>query len=371
MSVCVIADEERLGARISQALVAIGEECPSDHIVRVAQAEQYLIRNHPDLVLVAGGRDIQEATSTFSRLRDLTVGHLLAVGPVLDPKLVLGILRSGVADYVDEAALETELASALTRLKTARVGRASPGRLIAVVGPSGGSGASLIAANLAVAMAKLKERCLLIDLKSRTGDLAAFLNLKPSHTMQDLCRVASRIDRVLFEQTLSSHPTGVGLLASPRSYEAASSVEAMIRIFDLGRALFPRILVDVDPSLPEETMETLRQANHVLIIMRLEFNSLRNAKTLLDHLERCGHDPRKILLIANRVGQPKEIPAAKVQEALGRKFYAMVPDDPKSALGSQNNGVPAMTEYPSSYFSKALRTLAAAINGLENPLSGS
>ena len=67
--------------------------------------------------------------------------------------------------------------------------------------------------------------------------------------------------------------------------------------------------------------------------MRLEFNSLRNAKTMLDHLERRGVDPKKVALVANRVGQPKEIPAAKVEEALARKFFAKIPDDPKAALG--------------------------------------
>ena len=53
---------------------------------------------------------------------------------------------------------------------------------------------------------------------------------------------------------------------------------------------------------------------------------------------------------------------AKVEEALGRKFFARLPDDPKAALGSQNNGVPVLAEYPSSRLSKALVALAASID---------
>lgn len=370
MSLCIIADDERLAARIHKVATAAGEDCPSGQVIRLHQADEHLVRNRPDVVVVTVGHDLDTAVATICRLRPLVVGSLLAVGPASDPKFVLATLRNGAVDYVDDATLESELAPALGRLRAPRNGRSAPGRLFAVVAPSGGSGASLIAANLAVVMAKAKERCLLIDLKYRSGDLAAWLDLKPTHTVQDLCRLASRIDRVLFEQVLSRHPSGVSLLASPRSYEGDPTAGALPRILELARSLFPRILVDVDPALNDETIEALRGADHVLIPLRLEFNSLRNARAMLEHLERRKVDPKKMLLIANRVGQPKEIAVAKAEEALARKFYATVPDDPKAALGSQNNGTPAMTEYPSSYLSKALRTLASAIEGLNPPSNG-
>ena len=370
MKLCVIADEERLATRISRAATTAGEDCPAGQVVRLDQADGHLARHRPELVIAAVGHDFDLAVGIVARLRMLVAGPFVAVGPAADPRFVLAALRAGAADYVDESAIETELAPALARLRAPRAGRASPGRLIAVVAPSGGSGASLIAANLAVAMAKTKERCLLIDLKPRSGDLAAWLDLKPSHTMQDLCRVTSRIDQVLFEQTLSRHATGVSLLASPRSYDAVLPSGSLPRVLELGRSLFPRIIVDVDPALTEEMIEILRLADHVLMPIRLEFNSLRNARAMLEHLERSGVDPKKTLLIANRVGQPKEISTAKAEEALARKFYSTVPDDPKAALGSQNNGAPAMTEYPTSYLAKALRMLASAIDGLNPPSSG-
>jgi pilus assembly protein CpaE len=227
----------------------------------------------------------------------------------------------------------------------------------------------MVAANLALAMAKTRQRSLAIDLKQRSGDLAALFDLKPSHTLQDLCREVTRIDRVLFEQTLSKLPTGVSLLASPRSFDAALSTEAVTRVLDLGRGMFPRVVADCDPTLPDESIAALRSADAVLLVLRLEFNSLRNAKAMLDHLERQRIDPRKVFLVANRWGQPKEIPAAKVEDALGRKFFAKLPDDPKAALGSQNNGVPVLAEYPSSRLSKALTALAAALDALPAPES--
>jgi pilus assembly protein CpaE len=363
MRVCVIAEEEPLKSRIQQTL-ASGRELDADSAVRVGQAEAHLASRKPDVVLVAAVRPAEQTVELVARLRDLTPGQLVVVGPVSDPRLVLGVLRSGAADYVDEAAVEEELIPALERLKSGRVGRANPGRLYAVVAPSGGSGASMVAANLALAMAKLRQRSLAIDLKHRSGDLAALFDLRPSHSLLDLCRVATRIDRVLFEQTLSKLPTGVSLLASPRSFEAAISAEAVTRVLDLGRGLFPRVVVDCDSTLPDESIAALRSADAILLVLRLEFNSLRNAKAMLDHLERQRIDPRRISLVANRVGQSKEIPASKVEDALDRKFFAKLPDDTKAALGSQNNGVPVLIEYPSSRLSKSLTALAAALDAL-------
>lgn len=364
MNLCVIADDDRLASRIGTASTAAGLPCLAGQTIHFDAAETYLTRHAPDVVIAAVGSDFDSAVRMVTRLRQLVAGHFVAVGPASDPRFVLAALRGGAVDYVDESAVESELAPAVARLKTPRSGRTAPGRLIAVVAPSGGCGASLIAANLAVAIAKVKERCLLLDLKWRSGDLASWLDLKPSHTMQDLCRVASRIDQTLFEQTISKHGSGVSLLASPRSFETTIPPDALPRVIELGRMLFPRILADVDPSLTEEMLEVLKLADHVLIPLRLEFNALRNARAMLEHLERRGVDPKKILLIANRVGQPKEIAVAKAEEALGRKFFTTVPDDSKAALGSQNNGVPAMIEYPSSYLSKALRSLATAIDNV-------
>ena len=367
MRVCLIADDESSSSRIRQTLSALGKY-DAGPAVRVDQADAQISKNQYDLILLASGRSFDETIVTVTRLCNIASCPLLAIGPIVDPRMVLGVLRGGAVDYVDENAVEVELAPALDRLKIGRgASRSSPGRLCAVIAPSGGCGASTVAANLALAMANLHERCLAIDLKARTGDLAAMFDIRPSHTLQDLCRISSRIDRLLFEQTLSTLPCGVHVLASPRSFEITLSSEAVSRIFELGRSIYNQVVVDLDSTLPEESILALNSADAALVVLRLEFNSLRNAKSMLEYLERHGVDPAKFLLVANRVGQPKEISSVKVEEALGRKLFAKLPDDPKAAIGSQNNGVPVISEFPSSRLSKALLALAGALDALPVP----
>ncbi len=76
-----------------------------------------------------------------------------------------------------------------------------------------------------------------------------------------------------------------------------------------------------------------------------------------------GIDKNRLRLVVNRHGQPKEVPAAKAEAALGVKIFHYVPDDPKSVNRANNNGVPFVLETPSARVSKSVTRLAMSING--------
>ena len=106
------------------------------------------------------------------------------------------------------------------------------------------------------------------------------------------------------------------------------------------------MVVDLDHSFHAEQVDVLRQADIILLVLRLDFASLRNARRTLEHLERLGIDRDRVRLVVNRYGQPKEVPFAKAEEALGLKIFHYVPDDPKSVNRANNNGVPVVTREP-------------------------
>jgi pilus assembly protein CpaE len=83
----------------------------------------------------------------------------------------------------------------------------------------------------------------------------------------------------------------------------------------------------------------------------------------MEYLDRLGISRERTRLVVNRYGQPKEVPAAKAEEALGMKVYHYVPDDPKSVNRANNNGVPVVVESPRASVSKSLAKLAVGVNG--------
>ena len=105
--------------------------------------------------------------------------------------------------------------TALERWRVGRPGHTRDGRVIAVLAPSGGSGSSTLAVNLAASLAKTHKTCALIDLKLYSGDLAVLLDLKPNHTLADLCLNVDRIDPLFFQHILVHHQSGIDLSGRP------------------------------------------------------------------------------------------------------------------------------------------------------------
>jgi pilus assembly protein CpaE len=155
------------------------------------------------------------------------------------------------------------------------------------------------------------------------------------------------------------------LLAPPRSLQDISYIQpdGVRRAVALARSLFPYVIVDLDHTFAEEQLVVLRQADVILVVLRLDFTSLRNTQRTLTHLTGMGISSDKVRVVVNRYGQPKEVPAAKAEEALGKKLFHFVPDEPKTINRANNNGVPVVLESPSARVSKSVSQLAISING--------
>jgi pilus assembly protein CpaE len=366
MKAAIVSDQILTAGKAREAILRAGHECPADSVCRLADAVNSLGQMRPELVLVCLSPDPEQTLAVIAQLRHVLSAPLIAVGPAKDPRLILRALRSGANDFVEEAELATELEAALRRLRSEQGVTGELARTIVVLGPSGGSGSSTLAANIATVLAQDHKKALLLDLKLHTGDLAALLDLKPTHTLADLCRQAALMDRVMFERSLVKHASGVHLLAPPRSFADVGHVtaEGIGRVLALGRGLFPYVVVDLDHSFRDEQTQVLKQASVILLVLRLDFASLRNVQRTLDYLTGPLALPRdRIQVVANRHGQAREVPAAKAEEALGIKIVHYVPDDPKTVNWANNNGVPMVLESPSAKVSRSVAKLAQSVNG--------
>ena len=123
------------------------------------------------------------------------------------------------------------------------------------------------------------------------------------------------------------------------------------------------VVVDLDHGYRDVQVRAIRQADVILLILRLEFAALRNTRRALEHLEQLCIYKSRVRLVVNRFGQPKEVPAAKAEEALGVKIFHFVPYDPTAVNRSNNNGVPFVLEAPSAKVSRSVTRLAMSING--------
>ena len=364
----IVTDNESQAAVVRMALLQEGLGCPLKKVVSLEQAPQEIASSPVDLIVVGLSADYERSLKTIAWLEKLprTNGErVLVIGRPGNDKLILRVLRGAADDYLDETDLEAELTAAMDRWRSSRVSQNDTGKVIAVLSPSGGSGTSTLAANLATVLAKQHKSAALIDLNLESGDLAVLLDLKPTYTISDLCHNIARMDKTLFERSLTRHVSGVSLLAAPSRFEDIVQVtpDGVHQTLALARSTFPYVLVDLDHSLRPEQIEVLRSADIVVMVFRLELTSLRNARRMLEHLGGLGVARDRIRLVVNRYGQPKEIPYAKAEEALGMKIFHYVPNDPAAINRSNNAGVPVVIDSPRASVSRSVTKLATSVNG--------
>ena len=362
VAVLIQNSSQPLGLQLREMLQA-RLNCLEPKIIAFEQAEEVLARGRVSMLVVVLSPAPDRALNLLRKIRFQSTGPVLAVGLASDSKLILRALHEGADHYLDEADLEAQLDSVLLRLQIKEEAARQPaGQLIGMLGASGGSGSSTLAVNLASVFARHLGRCALIDLKPGVGDLAALLDVKPTHNLADLCLNVGRMDRAMLESALVPHASGVHLLAPPLMYEDVRLVtpQGVHKTLHLSRDSFRFTVVDLEDCFHEEQLVVLRQADYILLVLRLDFTSLRSAKRILANLEQAGISKVRVRLIINRYGQAKELPLSEAEEALGQKISFLVPDDPKNINAANNAGEPVVFRTPSAKVVQSIVQIANA-----------
>ena len=367
MKTFVVGDNESTMSRVRQELLRQGYECPISNALSFDIATRQLSEFNPDLTVLVISNDPRVAMELMSHVRPGEWGRVIAVGPASDAKLILEAIRKGVDDYVDETDVEAELESTLIRFRENIAASHQQGKIIGCVPSCGGCGSSTLAVNLATALAKKHDRAALVDYRLDSGDLAALMDLKPEYSVADLCDNLPRIDHNMFERMLVKHDCGVHLLASPGSFSEIASVTAqgLREALVMARATFPYVVADFDHPADARLADALCLADILLLIIRLDFASLRNSLRIMQYLKELGIEHDRVRFVANRYGQPREVPSSKAAEALGVRDLFCIPNDPKMVNLANNSGVPVILERPSSRASRSMASLAMSVNGCE------
>jgi len=373
MRILIASDNERAAQDIRVALARHNYECPAGHTAPLEVAAHRASRLVPDLLVLVLSPNPQAGLEALREIRTSVPGaYLLAVGPAVDAQLILKTLHEGADEFLDETQVEAELAGSLVRFKAKgalALGPEQTGRVISVLAPSGGSGASTLAVNVSIGLAERHQGCALIDLKLPSGDLASMLSLKPSYTLADLCDNLPRLDPSMFDQFFVQHKSGVSLLAAPREYADIPRItsKGIRRAFSLARVRYPYIVADLANAFGSEQVEALWQSDVILLVLRLDYTAVRNVRRALDNFRHLGIGLDRVQLVVNGYWQRKQLSAGQAEEALGMKILHYLPYDPASINQAINNGTPVVLHRPSAKISRDLRKLSASLNGYLPP----
>jgi pilus assembly protein CpaE len=255
------------------------------------------------------------------------------------------------------------LQKAMARRKGSTVAGSSQGKMICVLGPKGGSGKTLTAANLAVALAEEGARVAIVDLDLQFGDVGLALGLTPEKTVYDLARSSGSLDAEKLEDYMATHDSGVRALLAPTRPDHAGAVgtEFLASVYTMLRSTNEYVVVDTPPGFTPEMIASIDSSTHVCMVGVLDSLALKNTKLGLETLSLMGYEPERIRLVLNRADSRVGITDQDVVEVIGRAADVLVPSH-RDVTRSVNEGSPIVLSSRRSEAARAFKALAATFS---------
>src|SRR6187200_1428210 len=237
-------------------------------------------------------------------------------------------------------------------------------RITSVFAPKGGVGKTTIAFNLAVAMAQLEQKTVLIDGSVQFGDLRALLKV-PVDAPSILDLPTDRIAESDLSDVLWRDPSGIDILLAPPRIEMAEmvTVRDVDKVLSLLRRIYGAIVIDLTSHLNDVSLSFLDTSDVILEVVTYVSTTIHNTIAMADTFRAIGYPAAKVRYIVNRADSAGGIDPLDLERALGRVPEHRVVSDGRLVVQSNNEGVPFVLAEPGAQISQDIGRLARELLG--------
>jgi len=353
---------------IIEALLEIPACSQRPQVLKPAESDHLLSRLEPqqDVIFFIAPAIGELELEQIQRIKVWTSVDVIVVSPAPDRDSLLKVIRAGATDFLDMLGdLPSELSACLSRIQHHRPPQERRAHTISIVPCHVSSDASILATNLAAAIAMNTGNCGLLDFQLRGGDIALLLKLHPQHSLFDLVHGAHTIDATMFRQALTKHETGIELLAGPELFSDLSGIAPVVcnSIIDLSRSCFSHVVVATEDIQHSEQIYSLVNSDEVILTMRSDVMSLHRAKRHLDFIAGLEIPAARMHVVVFGTGGSGELRLPAIKKVFSSVAVHFVPADPNEIAISINVGNPIVAELPRSKTSQAIVELTTALTG--------
>jgi len=281
-------------------------------------------------------------------------------------------MLAGARDYIVKPFSGGELSNAIMRVYTNKKPHAvvpqqvakRKSKTITFFSTKGGVGKTVIATNVAVALAKkTSSKVLFVDLDLQFGDGAVFLNTIPKRTIADIAQGGQLRDEEI-QACTTVHESGLDFLAAPMRPEHAEMVhiEAVKQIMAYAKKTYDFVIIDTQNRFEDISLLALDEADEIWLVVSMDLPTLKNSKLCLELMTHLGFF-NKVKIVLNRSGADVGLEDRDIQETLGMATSFKIPSDGKAVIGALNMGKPFVTEYPHSKASEGILKIVETLTG--------
>jgi len=302
--------------------------------------------------------DVSQNTAAMLDLISQMECNVMAVSDKPSVDLVVNVMRAGAKEFISLPLIKTEFFAALSKLQDNK--KQSRCKVLTVFSNKGGIGKTSIAANLALELAKItKENVALVDLNFQSGDIAAFLDLKPSFNISYMLQNLNKINKDFLLTTLEKYrDTSLYILADPPYFKQADDItpKQVCALFEVLKETFSYIVVDTSAGFDAKAIAALDNSDMVFLTTIVNLPALRNCQRCLEFFDKMGYE--KVQIVVNRYMENDEITAEDVEKLLGRKIYWKIPNNYFTMMSAINKGLPVSAVSPDSNVAESYKDFA-------------
>jgi pilus assembly protein CpaE len=334
-----------------------------------AASEFYQGAATPNLIIVESKLPRDRLDIELDRLAQVCDAgtKVVVIGHVNDVSLYRELTRRGISEYL---VAPVDLMRIIKTIGDLYAERATQplGRTIAFVGGKGGVGSSMVAHNVAWAIARnFQSDAIVADLDVAFGTAGLDFNQDPTQGIADAVHAPDRVDDTFLERLLARCTDHLSLLAAPATLDRTCDFDegAFAPVIDIALAGVPAVVLDLPHVWTAWMRKTLLAADEIVLTVEPDLANLRNAKNLVDLLRQARKNDSPPRLVINKSGIAKrpEIKADDFAAALNLTPIAVIPFDAQLFGTAANNGQMIAETDPKSPIAESFDLIARVVTG--------
>ncbi len=315
----------------------------------------------PDVIYIEStGNWAQKISHIYSNEGSLQNNKtaLVVFGDEHDTASLKLALKLGASDYLSREASFDELLPLLEDIAKDKVSNNKLGELSLFINAKGGSGATTVALNTAIALSEYsKGKVLLIDLGMQFSDATDYLNSKPKYSINDVVDTMNDLDDLSLEGLVHRHSSGVNYLCfSPENikdnYDRATKVSELIPLL---RQYYQHVIIDMSHGIEHVFQHVVSPASYIYLVMQQNVTSIRHASNYIKSLQLdYGLSSNQVRLVINRYEKKNSIAVKDIEKALPNREILLVPNNFSIAMECSNLGKPIVQSKKNSAIKSSL-----------------